>query len=119
MPDRQIIINGAGPLPLSAPIQTGSSGPAMLFLSGSVWTQEEAGEIGVVVSVDGQQVGQAAIWSNAPAVHRAVVPVFIAIELDTPWPTDTEMPTYTFELAPMNAQTVSDQNDWYQLSLVA
>ncbi len=119
MPDRQIIINHSGPLPLSADIQTGSNGPAMLFLSGSVWTQEAAGEIGVVVSLDGQEVGQAVIWSNAPAVHRALVPVFIQIDLDKPWPSETEMPTYTITLAPMNTDTVSDVNDWFQLSLVA
>ncbi len=119
MTDRQIIINHSGPLPLSADVQTGSNGSAMLFLSGSVWTQEQAGEIGIVVSLDGQEVGQAVIWSNEPAEHRAVVPVFIQIELDKPWPSETEVPTYTFTLAPLNTDTLSDVNDWFQLSLVA
>lgn len=83
-----------------------------------MWTEETSGTIGVAVLMDGQQVGEAVIWSNANEVHRAVVPVFIPITLDAPWPSPTEPPTYSFELAPLNAETVSDQNDWYQLSLV-
>lgn len=119
MSDRQILINQAGPLPLSATIQTGSSGPSTLFVSGSVWTQESAGQIGIAVSMDGVQVGQAVIWSNEPTEHRAVVPVFINIMLDKEWPSETEPPSYTFELSALNGETVSDENDWFQLSFVA
>lgn len=119
MPDHQILVNEAGPLPLSGSIQTGSVGPANLFLSGSVWTKESAGQIGVAVSMNGTKVGEAIIWSNAPSVHRAVVPVFINVELDAQWPSETEPPTYKFELTPLNGQTVSDVNDWFLLSLIA
>lgn len=118
MSDRAILINQAGPLPISTTITTGSDGPSMLFLSGSVFTEASAGQIGIAVSVDGTKVGEAVIWSNQPTVQRAVVPVFIEITLDKAWPSETEMPSYTVELSPLNSGTLSDLNDWFQLSLV-
>jgi len=119
MSDRQILINQAGPLPLSATIQTGSSGPSTLYVSGSVWTSEAVGKIGIAVTLDGTKVGEAVIWSNEPSEHRAVVPVFININLDKEWPSETEPPSYTFELSALNGATLSDLNDWFQLSFVA
>jgi hypothetical protein len=119
MSDRAILINQAGPLPISTTIKTGSNGPSMLYLSGSVWTAESAGQIGIAVLIDGTKVGEAVIWSNEPTEHRAVVPVFIEITLDKAWPSETEMPSYTVELSPLNSSTLSDLNDWFQLSLVA
>ena len=119
MSDRQILINQAGPLPLAATIQTGSSGPSTLFVSGSVWSQQENTQIGIAVSMDGKQVGEAVIFSNGTTEHRAVVPVFINIDLDKDWPSETEPPSYTFELSALNGDTLSDLNDWFQLSFVA
>ena len=116
MADREILINQAGPLPISTSIQTGSNGPSMLQVSGSVWTQAADGQIGIAVLLDGTKVGEAVIWSNEPTVHRAVVPVFIEVNLDKAWPSETEMPTYTLELSPLNSATLSDYNDWFQLS---
>lgn len=119
MSDRQILISQAGPLPLEASLMTGSAGPATLFVSGSVWTEEASGDIGVAVMMDGNKVGEATIWSNSPSEHRAVVPVFVNVSFDKEWPSETQPPTYEFELVPLNAQTVSDVNDRFQLSVVA
>lgn len=119
MSDRQILIDSVGPLPVSASYVTGSSGPSTLFVSGSVWTGEGSGQIGFAVMMDGAKVGEAIIWSNEPNEHRAAVPIFINVDLSKEWPSETQPPSYDFELVPLNAATNSDVNDRFQLSVVA
>lgn len=121
MPQPQIIINQAGPLPITANVTSGSTGPATLVVAGSVWSQNTNVEIGINVVFDAQSVGQAVIFSNEPSEHRAVVPMHIPISLDKPFTGDppTNPPTYTVELVALNGETVSDQNDWFQVVLLA
>lgn len=120
MAQPQIIINQAGGLPITASLQIASDGPATLILSGSVWSPTADRLIGIAIEMDGQTVGDAVIFSNTPSVHRAVVSVHLPIELDKPWTGDPPMPpTYTFTLLPLNADTTSDSNDWYQVTLLA
>ena len=121
MPQPQVIINQAGPLPIHATVTTGSVGPATLVVAGSVWSQTADREIGINVVFDGQSVGKAVIFSNDPAQHRAVVPSHIPITLDKPFTGDppTDPPSYTVELVASTGDTVSDQNDWFQVVLLA
>lgn len=113
------LINATGSLPHSVDVPIESNGSAALYVSGSVWTQKQDALIGIAVSVNGTQVGTATIWSNGPATHRAVVPIFIPIMLDAPWTGDpAQPPTYTFELSALNGDTISDVNDSFQLMLV-
>ncbi len=117
----QIIINQKGGLPITAEVTTGSVGPSMLIVSGSVWSPNADRLIGIGVTLDGAAVGEAVIWSNTPAQHRAVVSVYLPIELDKPFTGDPPVnpPTYTVELAALNGDTNSDYNDWYQVVLLA
>ena len=118
MADRHLLINQSGPLPLSATLTTGSNGPSTLFVSGSCWTAGGAQQIGLAVMMDGVRVGEAVIWSNESNEHRAVVPVFIPVSLDKNWPSETQPPSYQFELIALNAATNTDVNDFFQLSFV-
>lgn len=121
MAQPEVIINQAGPLPITAGVTTGSVGPATLIVAGSVWSSTPNVMIGIDVLFDGASVGNSVIFSNGPSTHRTTVPIHIPIELDKPFTGDppTEPPTYTIELAAMNGDTVSDQNDWYQVALLA
>ena len=120
MAQPQVIINQAGGLPISAEVMTGSVGPATLIVSGSAWSPDSNKLIGVDVLLDGTSVGQAVIYSNEPSEHRALVTMHLPIELDKPFTGDppTEPPTYTVELAALNADTNADQNDWFQVVLL-
>jgi hypothetical protein len=121
VPQPQNIINQSGPLPISAEVQTGSVGPATLTVAGSVWSSTANTMIGVEVFLDGAAVGTSVIYSNGTEEHRTTVPVHIGIDLDKPFTGDppTEPPVYTVELRPLNAQTNSDGNDVYQVTLIA
>jgi len=44
----------------------------LLSLSGTAWTTNAHGKIGLELVVDGAVVNTASIWSNAPSVHRAL-----------------------------------------------
>ncbi|MGH9802092.1 MAG: hypothetical protein ACRD82_17155, partial [Blastocatellia bacterium] len=87
----QVLLNAAGPLPLSVTFAAESDDPITFFVAGSCWTQTTNAEIGFAVILDGTQIGVATIFSNGPTTHRAVVPQFI------PWQFD-EMGNHTLEL---------------------
>lgn len=109
----QILVNQAGPLPITASFPAPGVGPATLVVAGSVWSRTADRQ-------KSQSVGSAAIWSNGPNTHRAAVPSHIPVELDKPWEGDPpQPPTYTVELVALTADTVSDENDWFQVSLLA
>jgi hypothetical protein len=76
-----------------------------LEVNGSVWSQSANVIIGIEVKLDGQVVGHARIFSNGTATHRAVVPVYIPIQLT--------QGRHTLTLSADTPQTVSDFNDFY------
>ena len=121
MAQPQILIDEVGPLPITETITLGSTGPATLFVSGSVWTQQLNTLIGIEVLLDGEQVGTAEIWSNGTGTHRSVVPKFLPITLNKPFTGSppTNPPTYTFTLQALNSNTISDLNDNFQVTLNA
>ena len=105
----EVVINRAGPLPISATVQSPGDLPLSLFVSGSVWSSTPNTPIGFDVLVDGTAIGKATIYSNGPTTHRSVVPVYFSITL-------TEG-SHTIELTAADSQTNSDYNDRYQVVL--
>lgn len=98
-----------GPLPINVSFASPTDAPATIVVSGSVWTQGANSTIGIQVSLDGKPIGSAAIWSNAPATHRAVVPTCIPVNLS--------IGSHVLTLSPLNAATVSDLNDRFSAAL--
>jgi hypothetical protein len=109
MADVLVLIAQAGPLPIKATADIESDGPAVLTLAGSVWSTTQDTMIGVSLSIDGEPVQSASIFSNGPTTHRAVVPVTV--------PYSFTIGTHTFTLEPLNAQTTRDSNDQFELSV--
>ncbi len=107
----QVLLNAAGPLPLSVTFAAESDDPITFFVSGSVWSQQSNVDIGFAVILDGQQIGNATIFSNGPATHRAVVPQFIPWQFDGPG-------NHTLELVALPGATVSDANDRFTVVIV-
>jgi len=99
----------AGPLPLSVNFKAPSDGPATLVVSGSVWCQTANQMIGISVQLDGHTIGQAVIFSNLQATHRAVVPTYIPVKLT--------YGEHKLTLVAANAHTTSDYNDVYSIAL--
>ncbi len=110
MADVQVIIDQAGPLPITVSADIESDGPAVLTLAGSVWSGAANAMIGVSLAIDGQPAEvSAVIFSNGPTTHRAVVPVTV------PW--TFSIGKHTFELAGTTPQTTSDSNDRFVLTV--
>jgi hypothetical protein len=105
----QVIIQQAGPLPLKATFQAPGNLPMYLSVNGSVWSQSANVVIGIAVDLDGKKVGEAKIFSNGTATHRAVVPAYIPVKLD--------QGQHTITLSASTTQTVSDYNDFYTVVL--
>lgn len=104
------IISQQGPLPITATVKVMSDGPMVLMLSGSVWTNTAGSMIGAEVLLDGAKVAVASIFANAGATHMAFVPIVV--------PLATTIGSHTFEIIPLNTNTVSDLNDNYSLTLL-
>lgn len=101
----QVILNQAGPLPITAIFNAPGNEPMYIEVNGSVWTQSANAMIGIAITLDGKNVGTAHIFSNANATHRAVVPAYIAVQL--------AQGQHTLQLAAAPGTTVSDSNDIY------
>ena len=100
----QVIVAQVGPLPITTTFAAPGDEPMYLEVNGSVWTQSVNQLIGIVVALDGNVVGKAQIFSNGNATHRAVVPVYIAVQLS--------QGQHTLTLS-ADSNTVSDYNDRY------
>ncbi len=107
----QVLLNAAGPLPLSVTFAADSDDPITFFVAGSVWSPVPNVKIGFAVILDGKQIGTATIYSNGPSTHRAVVPQFIPWQFDGPG-------NHTLELVAMSATSVSDTNDTFTVVMV-
>ena len=101
----QVIVNQAGPLPITATFNALGDEPVYLEVNGSVWSQNPDNMIGIGIELDGQAVGAAQIFSNGSTTHRAVVPAYIPIQLSEG--------QHTLSLSLNSPATVSDYNDFY------
>ena len=98
----QLILQQAGPLPITASFNSIGDTPMYLEVNGSVWTQTANVMIGIDIQIDGQAIGKAQIFSNANTTHRTVVPAYIQVKLG--------QGPHKLTLA-ASANTVSDFND--------
>lgn len=105
----QVIVSQKGPLPITVSFQSPGDMPMYMQVNGSVWTQTANQMIGIAVQLDGQAIGNAQIFSNGNATHRAVVPAFIPIKL--------AQGQHQLTLSAMPGGTVSDVNDFFMVTL--
>ena len=101
----QVLIgNQKGPLPIKATFMAPGDMPMYLEVAGSVWTTTANQMIGIQITLDGNLIGTANIFSNTASTHRAAVPVYLPIKLT--------QGQHTIQLS-VAANTVSDLNDLY------
>lgn len=67
-----LIYSGTPSLPHTFDYTPEGDERVLLSLSGTAWTRNPHGKIGLELVVGGQVVNTAAIWSNAPNTHRAL-----------------------------------------------
>lgn len=102
----QVIVSQKGPLPISVAFNAPGDMPVYLEVNGSVWTQTANQMIGIQVALDGKNLGQANIFSNAASTHRAVVPGYFKVQLQYGV-------QHKLVLSAAPGSTVSDSNDFF------
>lgn len=111
MADAVQVISGAGPLPITTTFQVENDGPTLILLACSAWTQQTGNVlIEVDLLIDGAEVASASLFCNPIDQHMALV--------SAPTPYTLTIGEHTFTLQAANPQTVSDQNDFYYVTLV-
>lgn len=110
MATAQTIISGVGPLPLTKQFTAEGDGDVLIFVSGSAWSQNTDQLIGINVLLDGQAIWSSSVWTNEPASHKALVPVFI--------PTSLSFGNHTLELEALDNKTITDLNDNFNVTLI-
>ena len=100
----QLIFKQAGPLPITQTFTAPGDMPMYLEVNGSAWSQTPNVFLGVSIELDGSEIGQLQLFSNGSGTHRAMVPAYVAIQLDQGQHTLTLSAT---------SDTASDYNDLY------
>ena len=106
----QLLNAAPGPLPLQA-AYISRGGTLLVFASGSAWTRTQWATIGMNVVVDGTTVGTVKLATNETNSHKAMVSNVIVVS-------GLAAGQHAILLVPMDANTVSDVNDYYDLTVV-
>ena len=107
-----IIYDGPGPLPQSATFQAPLDGPAVFVLSGTARTASAAVMTGISLSLDGTVIGNPAMcWANQNDNHIAMATTFITID-------NLSFGQHTIQINNANAATITDVNDYIQVTLL-
>jgi hypothetical protein len=111
MPIAMVILDMEGPLPISATFEAPADGPVLFVLSGTAWTQSAGCLIGINLSLDGNGIGNSAMcWANQNANHQAMRTTFIPID-------DLTFGEHTIEITNAYLDTITDGNDYFQVTL--
>lgn len=105
-----MVLHQPGPLPIKASVQWPTSDSVVVAVSGSAWSKAANSTIAVNVSVGGQPVGTLTMFANPASTHLAFPSGFF--ESAQPFgPTPVV-------LTAGNADTITDQNDVFTVTLI-
>lgn len=103
------VINLPGPLPLKAQFNAPLDGPALLVVTGSLWSTVANTMLQLSVALDGTVIAIGQLWSNGPNTHRVLPAIFINCNL-----TDGQ---HTLTLSG-GQNVISDLNDTFTASIL-
>jgi hypothetical protein len=106
-----IILEGQGPLPQGTKFQSPLEGPATFVLSATAWTQSAGTLTGVSLVLDGKVIGTAMCFANFAASHTAMITTFIPVEY-------LSYDTHAIEVVTAYSGTITDTNDYFQVTLL-
>ncbi len=112
MANALVIFDGAGPLPQSATFNSPADGPVVFVLSGTTRTESAPILTGISLSLDGNGIGSVAVcWANQNDNHQAMRTTFIPVEF-------LSFGQHTIELTNAYSNTITDVNDYFQVTLL-
>ena len=106
----QTVIGSNGPLPVQGNFGAESDLETVMFVSGSVWSNQAGQWVGVQILLDGNVVGEGVVYCNEASSHRAFIPVMI--------PVTVPFGAHTVTLSAVNNNTMADVNDYFNVYLL-
>lgn len=100
----QTVIAQNGPLPIKGTFSPRSDTGGVVIVSGSAWSNAAGQWVGVQVLLDGNVIGEAAVFCNEAGSHRALITTFI--------PIDAAFGQHTITLEAVSPATQCDGNDF-------
>lgn len=111
MINAEVLLDAIGPLPQSVTFQAPADGSVMFVLTGTAYTQSAASITGIMLILDGVQIGAAAMcYANTNNNHIAMRPSFVQFE-------NLTSGEHTLEVVVSVSETVTDVNDHFQVTL--
>jgi hypothetical protein len=106
------VITANGPLPVEGKYKS-RGGKLIISAAGSGWTNTANQLIGMNVFVKGKNAGTAKVYSNEADSHKAFVSAFPVV-----YAKGVGSGPVTIKLDTLNAQTITDENDFYRVTVV-
>ena len=106
------VITANGPLPVEGKYKS-RGGKLIISAAGSGWSSTANQLIGMNVFVKGKNAGTAQVWTNEAGSHKAFVSAFPVV-----YAKGVGSGPVTIKLDKLNAQTQTDQNDFYRVTVV-
>jgi hypothetical protein len=111
MANALVIFDGAGPLPQTATFKAPTDGPVVFVLSGTARTSSAAVLTGINLSIDGASIGNAMCWANQNNNHIAMRTTLIPYN-------SLSFGQHTIEITNAYGSTITDVNDYFQVTLL-
>jgi hypothetical protein len=105
-----VIIDQAGPLPISTTVQWPSSNTVIVAVSGSAFTQRPGAILRVKMSIGGTWVSSAQMCANQAGTHLTIPTSFYA--------TKGVQGEFTLTLSAADGNTLTDANDHFTVALL-
>ncbi|MEO8672600.1 MAG: hypothetical protein ABI411_14875 [Tahibacter sp.] len=106
-----IASNVPGPLPLTLPFNSPLDGPVTFAFSSTAWSNTTPGTtIGVDILLDSVLIGTTVMSSNNPGEHRTLPTQIVGTKI-------TDGP-HKITVQAHNANTITDQNDYFSVWII-
>jgi len=106
----QTVIAQNGPLPISGTFNAESDSEMVVVVSGSAWSNAAGQWVGVQVLLDGQIIGEAAVYCNEASSHRAFITTLL--------PATVAFGQHKITLEAVSTYTQCDVNDFLNVYLM-
>ena len=112
MADALVILDSPGPLPLKVSFDSPGDGSVIFVLSGTAFTQNGGVLIGFNLFLDGSGIGKPALcYANLGLNHQAMRTTLIPVD-------NLAYGSHTIEIAPIDTNTLTDFNDYFQVTML-
>lgn len=107
-----LLLNQSGQLPITVKFESEVDGPVTFLLTGTAYTKAAPTTLAIVLMLDGNIIGTSRLYANVNLNHQALPATII------PFDNMTVQETHTLVIAANNTNTVTDFNDYFQVTMI-